>query len=207
LASGTSGGTLAPVLLISGSFGSLFGTLVSRLFPGAHISPGAFALVAMAATFGAATRAAFTSIVFLFELTRDYEIILPLMLATVLADLMAGWFMRESLMTEKLARRGLRVAGDYQVDVLGTTLVREVMTSEVESIPVDATVGDARRLLEAGGHGAYPLVNDAGRCLGMVAKGDLLADDTGDDAPLTTVASEDVVSVSPDDTVLVALQR
>src|SRR5205807_882756 len=66
LASGTSGGTLAPVLLISGSFGSLFGTLVSRIFPSAHISPGAFALVAMASTFGAATRATFASIVFLF---------------------------------------------------------------------------------------------------------------------------------------------
>src|SRR5207253_7454066 len=141
---GASGAPLAPVLLISGSFGSLFGTLVSRIFPSAHISPGAFALVAMAATFGAATRATFTSIVFLFELTRDYEIILPLMLATVLADLVAGWFLGESLMTEKLARRGLRVAGDYQVDVLGTTLVREVMTTDVETLPVEASVRHAR---------------------------------------------------------------
>jgi CIC family chloride channel protein len=207
LASGTSGGTLAPVLLISGSFGSLFGTLVSHVFPGAHVSPGAFALVAMAATFGAATRATFASIVFLFELTRDYEIILPLMLATVIADLVAGALLRESLMTEKLARRGLRVARDYQADILGTTLVREVMTSEVDSLPVDSTVGDARQLLERGGHGAYPLVDQAGTCRGMIARGDLLADLTSDDQPVTAVASEDVVAVAPDDTVLTALQR
>ena len=207
LASGTSGGTLAPVLLISGSFGSLFGTLVSRVFPSAHVSPGAFALVAMAATFGASTRATFASIVFLFELTRDYEIILPLMLSTVIADLVAGAFMRESLMTEKLARRGLRVAGDYHVDVLGTTLVREVMTTDVETLPVEASVGDARRLLERGGHGAYPITDTEGRCKGMIAKGDLLADGTSDDVALTTLASEDVVSVGPDDTVLTALQR
>ena len=74
------------------------------------MSPGAFAVVAMAATFGAATRATFTAIVFVFELTRDYDVILPLMLATVLADLVASALMRDSLMTEKLARRGLRVA-------------------------------------------------------------------------------------------------
>ena len=163
LASGTSGGTLAPVLLISGSFGSLFGTLVARVFPSAHLSPGAFALVAMAATFGAATRATFTSIVFLFELTRDYQIILPLMLATVLADLMASWFMRESLMTEA------RPPGTSGPERLrgrraSTTLVQEVMTTDVDTISVDATVGDARRLLAAGGHGAYPLVDDAGHC-------------------------------------------
>ena len=207
LASGTSGGTLAPVLLISGSFGSLFGTLVSRIFPSAHISPGAFALVAMAATFGAATRATFASIVFLFELTRDYEIILPLMLATVIADLVAGALLRESLMTEKLARRGLRVARDYQADILGTTIVREVMTTEVETLPVDSTVGDARRLLERGGHGAYPLVDESGACRGMIAKGDLLADLTSDNQPVTEIASEDVVAVAPHDTVLTALQR
>ncbi|MGZ4735445.1 MAG: chloride channel protein, partial [Acidimicrobiia bacterium] len=71
LGSGTSGGTLAPILLISGAFGSLLGTLANHLVPGLHISPGAMALVAMAATFGAATRATFTAIVFAFELTQD----------------------------------------------------------------------------------------------------------------------------------------
>ena len=90
LASGTSGGTLAPILLISSCFGALVGELLARAFPGLGISPGAFALVAMAATFGAAARAPFAAIVFLFELTRDYNAILPLMLATVLADLLAA---------------------------------------------------------------------------------------------------------------------
>src|SRR5437763_4804623 len=111
LASGTSGGTLAPILLISGSFGALLAKLVEQV-PGIHISPGAFALVAMAATFGAATRAPFASIVFLFELTRDYNAILPLMLATVVADLVAGALMRDSIMTEHPTRPGLRLPSD-----------------------------------------------------------------------------------------------
>jgi chloride channel protein, CIC family len=80
IASGTSGGTLAPLLLIGGAFGGLIGAGLDAAFPSLNLSPGAVALVAMAATFGAATRATFTSIVFAFELTRDYAAVLPLML-------------------------------------------------------------------------------------------------------------------------------
>ncbi len=103
LGSGTSGGTLAPILLVSGAFGGMLGALVNDLVPGLHVSPGAVALVAMAATFGSATRATFTAIVFAFELTRDYHAILPIMLAAVIADLVAGALLDHGLMTEKLA--------------------------------------------------------------------------------------------------------
>lgn len=207
LGSGTSGGTLAPLLLIGGSFGSLVGSLAAALQPGLGLSPGAFAVVGMAATFGASTRATFTSIVFLFELTRDYQVIVPLMLAAVVADLIAAALMRETLMTEKLARRGLRVQTEYEVDVLRTTAVRDVMTREVQTLPATATVGDARRKLQAGIHSAYPLVDADGRCLGMVSRGDLLRRPAEDSEPVAAVASRDVVSVSPDDAVFRALQR
>jgi CIC family chloride channel protein len=128
-------------LLISGCFGALAGHLAQSV-PGVHASVGAFALVAMAATFGAATRATFTSIVFLFELTRDYNAILPLMLATVLAVLVASSFSSDSIMTEKLTRRGLRVPSDYHADILRTTTVGSVMTESVETIQRDAAVAD-----------------------------------------------------------------
>lgn len=207
LGSGTSGGTLAPLLLIGGSFGSLVGSLALAAVPGLGISPGAFAVVGMAATFGASTRATFTSIVFLFELTRDYQVIVPLMLAAVVADLIAAALMHETLMTEKLVRRGLRVSTEYEVDVLRTTLVADVMTRQVETIPADATVGDARDKLPAGRHGAYPLVDAAGRCVGILARGDLLRRPAPDAEPILTVASCDVVSVAPEDTVFRALQK
>ncbi|MDQ3898347.1 MAG: chloride channel protein, partial [Actinomycetota bacterium] len=77
LGSGTSGGTLAPILLISASFGTVVGSALNTVMPGSDIALGAFAIVAMAATFGAATQATFTAIVFVFELTRSYEVILP----------------------------------------------------------------------------------------------------------------------------------
>ncbi len=207
LGSGTSGGTLAPLLLIGGSFGSLFGMAARAVWPGLPLAPGAFAVVAMAAVFGASTRATFTAIVFLFELTRDYRIILPLMLAAVVADLVATAFLRESLMTEKLARRGLRVHHEYEVDVLRTTLVRNVMTAKVETVPAGATVGEVCRQISAGRHSAYPVVDGKGRCVGIVARGDLLRQPLEDSAPILEAASRDVVTLEPDDTVFVALHR
>jgi H+/Cl- antiporter ClcA len=205
LASGTSGGTLAPILLISGCMGGAIGHAAVRLFPHSGVSPGAFALVAMAATFGAATRATFTSIIFLFELTRDYHAILPLMLASVIADLIAIVFMRETIMTEKLIRRGLTVHSDYEPDVLRLTLVRDVMTRDVETVPADATVARARDLF-ASGHSAYPLVDGDGCCVGIATRGDLLRA-TDERAPLKKVVSRDVVGVAPNDTLAEALER
>src|SRR5690606_38018944 len=137
LGSGTSGGTLAPVLLVAGCFGHLVGDGVHELAPGLGLAPGACAVAAMAATFGAATGAPFAAIVFVFELTGDLAVVLPLMLATVAADLVARALMDETLMTEKLSRRGLRVRHHYEPDVFHTTTVRAVMRP--------ALAGDAPR--------------------------------------------------------------
>lgn len=207
LGSGTSGGTLAPVLLVSGAFGGLFGAAVNEIAPGLHLSPGAVALVAMAATFGAATRATFTAIVFAFELTRDYNAILPLMLATVVADLVSAALLDHGLMTEKLARRGLEVPTGYQPDVLQSTRVGEAMTPTVEVLPADATAATARERLKATGHSAYPIVDAAGRCTGIVTRGDLLAHPESSSTPVGAFASTDVVSVTPDASLLDVLER
>lgn len=207
LGSGTSGGTLAPLLLISGCFGTLIGNAVDAVAPSAGVSPGAFALVAMAATFGAAVGATFTAIVFLFELTRDYRIILPLMLASVLADLVASALMHDSLMTEKLTRRGLHVEGDYRADVLASALVRDVMTTNVQTLPATATVGDAKSRFSTGSHGAYPVVDPSGHCVGIVARQDVMVTAADDHLPVLEVASTDVVTTTPGDTVLAALER
>jgi H+/Cl- antiporter ClcA len=182
LGSGTSGGTLAPMLLISAGMGSLFGAGAHQLIPGLGVSQGAFALVAMAAVFGAATRASFAAIVFIFELTGDYKSILPLMVATVLADLVAHALLDDSIMTEKLSRRGLRVHAQLEVDALRTVAVRDVMS------PVDAPIavnGDTasvdpddlvyvalERMLEAGVD-VLPVVED-GVVVGVCRPGDVI---------------------------------
>ena len=208
LASGTSGGTLAPVLLIGACFGGVSGELADRLFPSMDISVGAFALVAMAATFGAATRATFASIVFLFELTRDYNSILPLMLATVLATLVTGALMDDSLLTEKLSRRGVNVPTDYHVDALGTATVASVMTKDVRVLGEASTVGAALEEFESSGHGAYPIVDAEGRCVGIVTREALLEEDEMiEDASVLTLARAEVVAIDQADTVATALER
>ncbi len=94
----------------------------------------------MAATFGAATQATFTAMVFVFELTRDYDVVLPLMLATVVADLVYSSVVADSLMTEKLRRRGLLLGRHYGVDPFTTARVRDVMSTDDVVPPATSTV-------------------------------------------------------------------
>jgi len=205
LGSGTSDGTLAPILLTSASFGTVVGDGLNHVLPGPDIGIGAFAVVAMAATFGAATEATFTAIVFVFELTRDYDVILPLMLASVLADLVYSAVNRDSLMTEKLRRRGLHIGRHYGVDPFTHARVSEIMTTAVETFAHTASIGDARARFAAGRHGAYPIV-ERGRLVGIVARGDVLRDDCDDDQSLVDHAPSQVVTVAPTDTAQTALR-
>ncbi len=205
LGSGTSGGTLAPILLISSAMGTVVGAGLNEVLPGPDVALGAFAVVAMAATFGAATQATFTAIVFVFELTRDYEVILPLMLATVIADLVYSAVNEDSLMTEKLRRRGLHVGRHYGVDPFTSARVADIMSHEVDTLPVTATVGEARRRFASGGHGAYPIV-DGREVVGIVARGDLLREGCEDGEPLVDHASRQVLTVAPSERAQVALR-
>lgn len=205
LGSGTSGGTLAPILLISASFGTVVGEGLNQVLPGDDVALGAFAVVAMAATFGASTQATFTAIVFVFELTRDYEVILPLMLATVVAELVYSAVNEDSLMTEKLRRRGVLVVRDYAVDPFRRVRVGEIMTRTVSTLPVSATVGEARRRFSTGGHGAYPVV-DGEALVAILTRGDLLRLDADDRGPALEHASRQVVTVTPDEPAQAALR-
>jgi H+/Cl- antiporter ClcA len=206
LASGTSGGTLAPILIISSTSGAFIGQLVADTFPGLNLSASSVALVAMAATFGAAARAPFAAIVFLFELTRDYDAILPLMLATVLAEIVARSLLHDSIMTEKLTRRGLRVPSAYHADAMRLTEVRSVMSSDLETVPADISVEDLAERFATGQHSAYPVVDADGGLVGIVSRRDLI-NGVPDDMTLEDLAEPEVITVGSRDTVAVALQR
>jgi CIC family chloride channel protein len=179
LGSGTSGGLLAPMFMSSAALGGVFAIAVNSIFPGAHLSPGAYALVAMAAVFGAASRATFAFIVFAFEITHDYNAILPLMLVCVIADLIALRYLPNSIMTEKLTRRGLSVPDEYEVGVLKVVRVGDVMLKDVQPILPEMTVAE---LAERMGRGepafnltqGLPIVASDGRLVGVVTQGDLL---------------------------------
>ena len=180
LGSGTSGGLLAPCFMWSAAMGGIFATVSNRFLPGAHLSPAAFALVAMGAVFGAASRATFTFIIFAFEITRDYNSVLPLMLVSVIADGVAMLFMpNSSIMTEKLARRGLRVHQDYETDALSQARVADTMEQELPTVPAGTTVAAlAERIAQhdpaVARHEALLIVDEAGKLAGIITRGDLL---------------------------------
>jgi CIC family chloride channel protein len=180
LGSGTSGGLLAPTFLWSAAMGGLFAMVANHVFPSAHLSPGAFALVAMGAVFGAAARAAFSFIVFAFEITRDYNAVLPLMLVAVIADGVAMLFMpSSSIMTEKLARRGLRVHQDYEADALTQVTVAETMEKDPPTIAADTKVGVlAERIAQHDPavvrRQALLILDKTDNLVGIITRGDVL---------------------------------
>jgi chloride channel protein, CIC family len=215
IGSGTSGGLLAPMFMSSAAMGSAFALIVDKLIPGAGLAPGAFALVAMGAVFGAASRAAFAFIIFAFEITRDYNAVLPLMLVCVIADGIAIAFMKTSIMTEKLARRGLRIHQDYEADVLQLTSVQEVMDTVVPVVPETMTVKEladriARREPEYTRHHGFFVLNDKRELAAVVTRGDLLRaleeNDQGDLSVLQA-GSRNVIVAYADESVHEALQK
>src|SRR5580765_5557829 len=208
LGSGTSGGLLAPMFMSSAALGGVFALAINRLFPSANLAAGAFALVAMGAVFGAASRATFTFIIFAFEITRDYNAVLPLMLVTVIALGVALLLMpKASIMTEKLARRGLLIHQDYETDILAHVAVAETMDSEAPTVPESIRIAElAQRIAkhdpDVSRHQGLFIVDDEGKLAGLITRGDVLrALDQDSEGLLTVLAagSKDLGVAFPDE--------
>src|SRR5579885_2178921 len=216
LGSGTSGGLLAPMFMSSAAMGGAIALGLNWIFPWAHLSPGAFALVAMGAVFGAASRATFSFIIFAFEITRDYNAVLPLMLVSVIADGVAMRFMPgASIMTEKLARRGLRIHQDYETDVLQQVTVAETMDRTVPTIPASMRVGElAERIAKhdpsVSQHQGLFIVDADGELAGVITRGDVLRaldDHPGGEISVLEAGSSSPVVVYPDELISEASDR
>ena len=214
LGSGTSGGLLAPMFMASAALGGVFALGIDRVVPGANLAPGAFALVAMGAVFGAASRATFAFIVFAFELTRDYNSVLPLMLVCVIADAIAIRFLPNSIMTEKLARRGLETHQEYEANVMKQIKVGEIMAEGVVTVGPQETVravadrmASDPRLVR---HRALPIVAEDGRLAGIVTQGDVLRgleENPAGDRPVIDVGSRSLIVAYPDESAFEALSK
>ncbi|HEY5244546.1 MAG TPA: chloride channel protein, partial [Acidimicrobiales bacterium] len=166
LGSGTSGGILAPVMMLGAAIGGALG----HVLPGA--SPGVWALIGLAGAIGGVTRSPFTAIVFAFELTHDQNSLLALLVVATVAHLVSVLILKRSILTEKVARRGFHVMREYAVDPLEATFVREVMETDVFSIEPTRPVDDLYRALEEGSperrQRLFPVLDDADRLVGVV---------------------------------------
>jgi H+/Cl- antiporter ClcA/CBS domain-containing protein len=164
LGSGTSGGILAPLLIIGGAMG----TLLAGYMPMG--STGFWALLAMAATMGGTMRSPLTATFFAAELTGNTHVLLPLIAACSTAHLVTVLLMRRSILTEKVARRGHHIVREYRIDPFALTKVEQVMTKQVDSVPAELTLHGAAALLTdpATRHPSFPVIDAAGRVLGVL---------------------------------------
>jgi H+/Cl- antiporter ClcA len=164
LGSGTSGGVLAPLLIIGGAMG----TAIAGYLPAAD--PGFWALLAMSATMGGTMRAPLTATFFAVELTGNSHVLVPLIAACSTAHIVTVLLMKRSILTEKIARRGLHLVREYRVDPFALTRVSEVMTTSVETVPSTMTLHGAAAHLTSPDtkHPSFPVVDAEGHVLGVI---------------------------------------
>jgi H+/Cl- antiporter ClcA len=178
LGSGTSGGTLAPLFMIGGSLGAVIGIGINHWLPGAHLDMGIAALVGMAAIFAGSSRALLTAVVFAFETTRQPASLLPLLGGCTAAYLISAVMMRNTIMTEKIARRGVRVPSEYAADYLDQVTVGTACARDVFSLRADQTLAEVRRWLSEGApeaqHQGFPVVDANGKVRGVLTRRSLL---------------------------------
>jgi CIC family chloride channel protein len=170
LGSGTSGGVLAPLLIMGGALGALAG----HVLPDA--GPGFWALLGMAAMMGGTMRAPLTASLFAVELTGDFAAVVPLFAACATSYAITALLLKRSILTEKIARRGHHIVREYHADPFALTAVREVMASPVDTLPADMAVAETVVFFTGTGprHKSYPVVDADRRVVGMVSRADVL---------------------------------
>jgi len=169
LGAGGSGGVFAPSLFIGAAVGGAFGFLVHVLFPGVAAPPGAYALVGMGALVAGTTHAPLTAMLILFELTDDYQIILPLILAAVISSLFARYLDKESIYTLKLARRGLRISQGFDLGVLESLRVEETTSRNYDFITGQTPLGEITSIFQNGTQMDFPVIDEDSRLHGIIS--------------------------------------
>lgn len=169
LSSGTSGGVLAPLLILGGALGWLVGLVL----PG---DPGFWALLGMAAMMGGTMRAPLTGTFFAMELTGDMGALVPLLTATVAAYAVTVLLLKRSILTEKIARRGQHITREYGIDPFELTRAGDIMIAKVDTLPATMRLSEALAYMteRVDAHRFYPVIDNDGRLVGMISRADAL---------------------------------
>jgi len=169
LGSGGSGGIFAPSLFLGAMLGAFFGGIINIFFPEWTADSGAYALVAMGGVVGAATHGPIAAILIIFELSGDYKIILPLMITTIIATLVAQRINKESIYTLKLARRGISIFGGREVNVLRSLKVSDVVKQSIELIGENDRFDSILQKIVNSNHNYIYTVNEEGKITGYIS--------------------------------------
>jgi chloride channel protein, CIC family len=197
LGSGTSGGILAPLLLM----GAALGGIMAPVMPGG--SSATWALLGMAGALAGVTRSPFTAIVFAFELTHDTGSLLPLLVTCTIAHLISTLVLKRSILTEKVARRGFHVMREYQVEPMEALFVREAMQQDVLTVAPDQPLAGLAAELSARPASRrqrlYPVIDDDNTLLGVITPSDLLAPGGDGDPVACHIMRADALVTYPDE--------
>ncbi|RJR44787.1 MAG: chloride channel protein [Desulfobacteraceae bacterium] len=211
LGGGGSGGIFAPSLFIGSMAGGFFGIAVNEYLPGVTASAGAYSIVGMGALVSGTTHGPLGAILILFEMTGNYRIILPLMLACITSSILSGQLLKESIYTMKLVRRGVDIRAGKEVNVLKSITVKEAMKNNVETIPENMSLGKLAEKIASSKYNSFPVVNEGGNLVGVLSYLDY--HDVLFDPELRTLvvagelATRSVVTVFVNDSLYTALDK
>ncbi|MBI5815626.1 MAG: chloride channel protein [Nitrospinae bacterium] len=212
LGSGGSGGIFAPSLFIGCMTGGAFGYVVNTLAPGSVASPGAYAMVGLGAVMAAVAHAPLTNILMGYELTGNYQIILPVMTSCIMATFVMTRFSGESYYTEKLKRRGIMLWRGRDLTVMDRIRVGEVMTEGVTAVPENLPFRKIMELITTSRDSYFPVINPSGELSGIISvqniRGILL--DSAELADLVVakeIATANVITVTVDNNLNEAMER
>ncbi|MCJ7595841.1 MAG: chloride channel protein [Desulfobacterales bacterium] len=211
IGSGGSGGIFAPSLFLGSMAGGFFGTVVHSLLPGITASVGAYSIVGMAGVVSGTTHGPMSAILILFEMTGNYRIILPVMIACIISSVASGQLLKDSIYTLKLARRGVNIKAGKEVNILKSMRVKEAMNPEVDTIPENLSLGSLAEKISRSKYNSFPIVDASGSLTGMLSYVDY-HDVVFDENLVNLVvakelATQNVVTVSTDDSLYTALER
>lgn len=212
LGSGNSGGVFAPSLFIGAMLGGTMGYIFEMWFPNISGGAGAYALVGMAAVFSATARAPLTAMLIVFEMSNDYLIILPLMVAGVTACYFAQWLHPESIYTLKLSKRGIRFSEGRDMDIMQGVKVSEVMKVNPVTIHKDKPLYELMSLFQESNILGFPVMADYSKLHGIVTLQDIHKlqsheDFSPRDMKVADVTIESPITVYPDEPIWAAIQK
>jgi CIC family chloride channel protein len=211
IGSGGSGGIFAPSLFLGAMAGGFFGFVVHQLFPNITASPGAYSIVGMGAVVSATTHGPLAAILILFEMTGDYKIILPLMLACIIATIASGQLLKDSIYTLKLARRGVDIKEGKEINVLKSMFVKDVMNPNVETIPEALPLGQIAEQISKSKFNSFPVLNPQNELIGILSFNDynkaIFDEHLQDLVVARDLATTDLVTISMDENLWTALEK
>ena len=173
LGSGGSGGIFAPSLFMGAMLGCFFGYFVHGYFPSFTASPGAYALVAMGGLVAGTTRAPITAIIIVFELTKEYEIILPLMITCIISAIFSSKLSRESIYTLKLLLRNIKLKEGTEINIMKSIFVRDVVTPKFESISETSNFSEVVHQIISKKDPYFAVLNNQKEIVGMISIHDI----------------------------------